>query len=105
MPIRLPSCTGWFHWRQTILDLLKPRNGNAFKALNPAWVPPSAGRIRDLLEGVYETFYVKVKEILDSSPWLNIIFNGSDDISNNRLFNVSVVQYNYRDLWLSTRQL
>lgn len=61
-----------------------------YTALNPAVMPPNSYKVSGLLPDVYAEYYRKVKAILDHQPWLNVVFDGSDDIAKNRLFNVSI---------------
>ena len=58
--------------------------------LNPAYKPPSGDRIASILPEVYQDYRVQVKEILADADHLNVIFDASDDISNNRIVNISI---------------
>ncbi|RKK20269.1 hypothetical protein BFJ65_g6967 [Fusarium oxysporum f. sp. cepae] len=58
--------------------------------LNPAYKPPSGDRIATILPEVYQDYRVQVKEILDDADHLNVIFDASDDISSNRIVNISI---------------
>ncbi|KAJ3453422.1 hypothetical protein MRS44_017669 [Fusarium solani] len=58
--------------------------------LNPAYKPPSGDRIASILPEVYQDYRVQVKEILDDADHLNVIFDASDDLSNNRIVNISI---------------
>ncbi|KFA56461.1 hypothetical protein S40293_10252 [Stachybotrys chartarum IBT 40293] len=58
--------------------------------LNPAYKPPSGDRIASILPEVYQDYRVQVKEILDDADHLNVIFDASDDISSNRIVNISI---------------
>jgi hypothetical protein len=58
-------------------------------ALNPSYVQPSRYTMKALVPEVYDSFFRKVRKILDNCPLLNLVFDGSEDSANNRLINVS----------------
>lgn len=66
-------------------DMLK-----LFQILNSAYKPPDGNRIASFLNPVYLDYRQRVKALLGEAPHLNVIFDASDDISSNRIINISV---------------
>lgn len=54
------------------------------------WRPIHRDKVVKLLPSIYDEYRQSVRQILDRASVLNIIFDGSDDISHNRIINVSV---------------
>ncbi|KJZ68012.1 hypothetical protein HIM_11626 [Hirsutella minnesotensis 3608] len=58
--------------------------------LNPAYKPPDGNRIASFLDPVYQEYRQRVKDLLDEAPYLNVIVDASEDISSNRIMNISI---------------
>jgi hypothetical protein len=61
-----------------------------FNALNPAFKVPSPPMIAALLPKVYNEYKAKVIEKLNAAEYLNIVFDGSENVRSERVFNVCV---------------
>lgn len=61
-----------------------------FQMLNSAYKPPDGNRIASFLDPVSLDYRQRVKGLPDEAPHLNVIFDASDDISSNRIINISV---------------
>lgn len=68
----------------------EPETLKLFHMLNSAYRPPDRKRIASFLDPVYLDYQQRVKALLDDAPHLNVIFDASDDVSSNRIINVSV---------------
>lgn len=68
----------------------EPETLKLFQMLNSAYKPPDRNRIASFLDPVYLDYQQRVKALLDEAPHLNVIFNASDNISSNRIINISV---------------
>jgi hypothetical protein len=58
--------------------------------LNTAWQPPSRRQVQRLLSPTYSEYYNQVQDILDQTERINVIFDGSDNITSHRIINISV---------------
>lgn len=58
--------------------------------LNTAWQPPSRRRVQRLLAPTYSEYHNQVQDILDQTERINVIFDGSDNITSHRIINISV---------------
>ncbi|KAL9564115.1 hypothetical protein ACKAV7_011765 [Fusarium commune] len=58
--------------------------------LNSAYKPPDRNRVASFLDPVYLDYQQRVKALVDEAPPLNVIFDASDDISSNRIINISI---------------
>ncbi len=67
-----------------------PEIGKLLQMLHPAYKPPDGKRVASFLDPVYLEYRQRVKDLLDEAPYLNIIFDASEDISCNRIMNVSI---------------
>ncbi|KJZ68304.1 hypothetical protein HIM_12304 [Hirsutella minnesotensis 3608] len=67
-----------------------PEIGKLLQMLHPAYKPPDGKRVASFLDSVYLEYRQRVKDLLDEPPYLNVIFDASEDISCNRIMNVSI---------------
>ncbi|KNB15464.1 hypothetical protein FOXG_21339 [Fusarium oxysporum f. sp. lycopersici 4287] len=58
--------------------------------LNTAWQPPSRRRVQRLLAPTYSEYRNQVQDILDQTERINVIFDGSDNITSHRIINISI---------------
>ncbi|KAL5610907.1 hypothetical protein FOBRF1_007024 [Fusarium oxysporum] len=58
--------------------------------LNTAWQPPSRRRVQRLLAPTYSEYHNQVQDILDQTERINVIFDGSDNITSHRIINISI---------------
>lgn len=68
----------------------EPETLKLFQMLNSAYKPPDRNRVASFLDPVYLDYQQRVKALLDEAPHLNVIFDASDDISSNRIINISI---------------
>ncbi|EXK77485.1 hypothetical protein FOQG_17798 [Fusarium oxysporum f. sp. raphani 54005] len=68
----------------------EPETLKLLQMLNSAYEPPDRNRVASFLDPVYLDYQQRVKALLDEAPHLNVIFDASDDISSNRIINISI---------------
>ena len=68
----------------------EPETLRLFHMLNSAYRPPDGNRVASFLDSVFLDYQERVKALLHEAPYLNVILDASDDVSSNRIVNVSI---------------
>ena len=68
----------------------EPETLKLFHMLNSVYKPSYSNRIASFLGSVFLEYRERVESLLNGAPYLNIILDASDDISSNRIVNVSI---------------
>lgn len=62
----------------------------AYRAIDGTFMPPNRKQVTSFLDEVYNNTLKEVKVYIRTTKYLNLVFNGSDNVAFNRVINLSV---------------